>query len=111
VNRLGVPPEVGTLQMCHEPSTSLRLKATSLPSGENAGPHMKGECVASVREPPPVKLCRFSVLRHRELMYAIVPSVAIVGPVSGPAPAVSRTGGPPARGWNQIFVAPPRFEE
>ena len=34
------------VQMCQEPSTSPRLKAISLPSGETAGPQMKGVWVS-----------------------------------------------------------------
>ena len=39
-----------------------------------------------------------------------MPSRATDGDSSGPAPAVSWTGGPPVSGSRQMLVAPPRFE-
>jgi hypothetical protein len=84
VSLCGVPPDAGIFHKCHDPSTSLRLNVIS-PVGENAGPHMNGECVASVRgaRAEAVKVEEF---RQRELMKAIVPSAATVGPASAPAP-------------------------
>ena len=49
-------------------------------------------------------------LRQRELTNATAPSVETDGDSSGPGPVVNRTGGPPASGRNQMFVAPPRFD-
>jgi hypothetical protein len=54
--------------------------------------------------------CTNNTSRQRELLNAIVRSLAIDGEASGPDPVVKRIGAPPLRANSQMFVAPPRFE-
>jgi len=96
--------------MCQLPSSSLRLNATSCPSGETAGPQRNGVCVTSTREVPDVKSYKSSVFRQREFTNETAPLAEMLGEASGPDPVVNRIGESPESGRNQRLVAPPRFE-